>query len=302
MATTHQQHCGRFAPSPTGELHFGSLIAAVASYLEARCNNGRWLLRMEDLDPPREQPGAADDIIRTLDVFGFEWDGPIIYQSQRLEAYQEALDQLLGAGDAYHCACSRKEIAQEGSTGEEGPIYPGTCRKGIPAGREPRSIRVLTHNQKLGCKDRIQGALYQSLELEIGDFIIRRADGLFAYQLAVVVDDAWQGVNQVVRGADLILSTPRQLHLQSLLHYPAPGYAHIPVVTDRSGNKLSKQAKARPVDRKQPLTTLLAAIHCLNQTQPEEEPATLEDFWHWAIKNWDINRIPQQQAIALTLR
>jgi len=300
MLTTPQNYCGRFAPSPTGKLHFGSLVAAVACYLDARSNKGKWRVRMEDIDPPREQPGAAGDIIRTLDAFGFEWDGPIIYQSQRLEAYQEALDQLLRNGDAYHCACSRREIAKKSLTGTKKPIYTGTCRTGLAVTRKPRSVRTRTHNKTISFKDQIQGTLQQSIESEVGDFIIRRADGLFAYQLAVVVDDAWQGINHIVRGADLMLSTPRQQHLQSLLNYPIPSYAHIPIVTDSSGSKLSKQTKSSPVNEKQPLSSLLAAVRYLNQAQPEEKPENLNDFWHWAIKNWDINKIPQQKTFAFS--
>jgi len=248
---------------------------------------------MEDIDRHRELPGAADDILRTLEAFGFEWDGPICYQSQRTEAYQAALEQLQQQGDIYPCACSRKEIAQQGQTGIEGIIYPGTCRTGLPPGREARSIRVFTHDRPIHFEDRIQGEIEQSLAHAVGDFIIRRADGLFAYQLAVVVDDAWQGVTHIVRGADLILSTPRQLHLQALLGQPVPNYAHIPLAVDEMGSKLSKQSQSLPVDRKSPLPALLAALHFLHQPLPDEQPTTLDDFWKWALTNWDIKRIPQ---------
>lgn len=289
-------YCGRFAPSPTGALHFGSLVAATACYLDARSNNGKWLIRMEDIDPPREVPGAADDILRTLEAFGFEWDGPILYQSQRASAYHTAIAQLLQQGDAYPCACSRKEIAQQGQPGIEGAIYPGTCRTGLPAGREARSFRLLTHGKPINFIDRIQGKVRQSLIHDVGDFIIQRTDGLFAYQLAVVVDDAWQGVTHIVRGGDLILSTPRQLHLQTLLGYPAPNYAHIPLAVDNAGHKLSKQAKSLPVDKKAPIPALLAALHFLHQPLPEEEPTTLYDFWQWALTTWDIKRVPQHRT------
>ena len=296
MTTDPHSYRGRFAPSPTGVLHFGSLVAALASYLDARSQRGEWLVRMEDLDPPREVPGAADSILHTLDAFGFEWDGPVLYQSQRLEAYWEAAKQLLDQADAYECACSRKEIALACKTGGEGPIYPGTCRPGLPPGREPRSLRIRTHAEIIGFEDRIQGPMQQSIEKEGGDFVIRRADGLFAYQLAVVVDDAWQGMTEVVRGADLILSTPRQLHLQSLLDYPAPRYAHLPVVVDDSGNKLSKQAKSIPVDIERPLPALQAALLFLNQAPPEEEPASLDEFWQWSLQSWDIGQVPRQRT------
>lgn len=296
MTTDPRPYRGRFAPSPTGALHFGSLVAAVASYLDARTRQGQWLMRMEDLDPPREVPGAADDILRTLEAFGFEWDGPVVYQSQRQEAYRQAAQQLLEQAHAYECACSRREITLAGRMGEEGPIYPGTCRPGLPAGRQPRSLRIRTHAGVIGFHDRIQGPVRQSIEKETGDFVIRRADGLFAYQLAVVVDDAWQGITHIVRGADLILSTPRQLYLQSLLGYPSPGYAHLPVVVDDAGNKLSKQAKSMPVDIRRPLPALRAAFLFLHQAPPEEEPASLDEFWQWALENWDTGRIPGRRT------
>ncbi len=294
-------YCGRFAPSPTGALHFGSLVAAVACYLDARSHGGKWLVRMEDIDRPRELPGAADDILHTLEAFGFEWDGSILYQSQRRDAYQAALEQLQLQNNIYPCACSRKEVAQQSQTGSEGAIYPGTCRAGLPAGRAARSVRVLTHNHPICFKDTIQGEIQQSIAQEVGDFIIRRADGLFAYQLAVVVDDAWQGVTHIVRGADLIHSTPRQLHLQTLLGHPRPHYAHLPVAVDNAGNKLSKQARALPIDKKTPLPALLAALHFLHQPLPEQQPAGLDEFWRWAVANWDIKRVPRQQTQPILL-
>lgn len=251
---------------------------------------------MEDVDRPRELPGAADEILRTLEAFGFEWDGSILYQSQHTAAYQAALEQLQQQGDTYPCACSRREIAQQGRAGIEGIIYPGTCRAGLPVGREARSIRVLTHNQPIHFKDSIQGEMQQSIAQEAGDFIVRRTGGLFAYQLAVVVDDAWQGVTHIVRGADLIQSTPRQLYLQRLLGYPQPHYAHLPIAVDDTGSKLSKQAKSLPVNRKKPLPTLLAALHFLRQPLPQQQLTSLDEFWLWAITNWDITQVPQQQA------
>src|SRR5512135_3790364 len=215
---------GRFAPSPTGPLHFGSLVAAVGSYLDARHQNGTWLVRMEDLDTPRCIPGAAEDILRTLDVFGLHSDEPILYQSQRTAAYEEALNKLKADGSVYPCCCTRKEIADSAMNGIEGPVYPGTCRNGIPAGRAGRAWRVHTSNQPIGFDDALQGRITQHLESDIGDFVVKRADGLFAYQLAVVVDDAFQNITHVVRGADLIASTPRQIHLQRLLDLPTPSY------------------------------------------------------------------------------
>jgi glutamyl-Q tRNA(Asp) synthetase len=271
---------GRFAPSPTGSLHFGSLVAAVGSYLDAKANGGEWLVRIEDLDPPREVPGAANDILHTLEAFGFEWDGPVIYQSQRLEAYEDAVSDLLARGLAYPCGCSRKEIALAGETGIEGPIYPGTCRRGLPQGKKGRAIRLRTHSEAIVFEDRLQGMVTQSVEKEIGDFVIRRADGHFAYQLAVVVDDAWQGITHIVRGADLLLSTPRQLQLQALLGLDTPYYTHLPLVLDESGKKLSKQAKSLPVDPNNPLPSLIASLKFLSHPLPEF-PLNLKDFWGW---------------------
>src|SRR5580698_7179436 len=234
-------YIGRYAPSPTGPLHFGSLMAAVGSYLDARAQGGRWLLRMEDLDPPREIPGAADGILKSLEAFGFEWDGEVLYQSRRHAAYAEAAAQLLASGAAFPCACTRKEIADSGVHGLEGPIYPGTCRHGLPPGREARALRLTAPDQVIAFEDGLQGTVSQNLARDIGDFIIRRADGVHAYQLAVVVDDAFQGVNHVVRGAELLLSTPRQLWLQELLGLTRPSYLHLPVAVNPAGEKLSKQ-------------------------------------------------------------
>jgi glutamyl-Q tRNA(Asp) synthetase len=289
-------YCGRFAPSPTGPLHFGSLVAALGSYLDARHHQGRWLVRMEDLDRQREVKGAADNILRTLEAFGFAWDGDIIYQSQRRAAYEETLQRLQGQELAYACACSRKQIAEATSTGIEGPIYPGTCRSGVEPNQPARSIRLLTQNQVVAFNDRVQGAVRQNLEREIGDFVIRRADGYHAYQLAVVVDDAWQEITHIVRGADLLSSTPRQCYLQTLLQLPQPDYAHLPLAVDATGRKLSKQYQDAPVDPKQPLDALLQAFEFLGQEMPTEHPLGLEDFWRWAIERWSLVRVPRQAS------
>ncbi len=282
---------GRFAPSPSGALHFGSLVAALGSYLDARKNRGQWLLRIEDLDPPREKPGASDEIIRTLDGFGFEWDGEILYQSHRHEAYEEALARLADRNVLYPCGCTRKEIADAGLEGLEGPIYPGTCRKQLPPGHAARAFRVLTDDRSVSFRDRICGDLSQRLSTESGDFVVRRADGLFAYQLAVVVDDALQQINQVVRGADLLNSTPRQIYLQRLLDLPRTNYAHLPLVLDAEGKKLSKQTRAHPVNRKEPLPALLAALHFLKQLPPPEPLGNLAEFWEWSLSVWDLERL-----------
>jgi len=289
---------GRFAPSPTGPLHFGSLIAAVGSYLEAKRQGGRWLVRMEDLDPPREVPGAADDILRTLEAHGLAWDGEVLYQSRRSAHYREVLEGLLARGEAYECGCTRREIAEAGREGPEGPVYPGTCREGLPPGKVARAVRLRTHNALIRFEDAVQGVIEQRLESEIGDFVVLRADGLFAYQLAVVVDDAEQGVTEVVRGADLLDSTPRQIHLQHLLGYPTPRYLHLPVAVNPDGQKLSKQTHARALDRRRPQTALYRALAFLDQHPPAHLlEGGLADLWAWALTHWDPARIPRVRAI-----
>jgi glutamyl-Q tRNA(Asp) synthetase len=284
---------GRFAPSPTGPLHFGSLVAAVASYLDARALDGQWLLRIEDVDETRAVPGAADDILRTLEAFGFQWDGDILVQSRRKAAYRAAIDDLKSRGLAYDCGCTRKEIAAVALHGIEGPVYPGTCRDGLPPGKRPRSVRLKVPDQDIGFDDRIAGHVHHNLARELGDFIIHRADGYTAYQLAVVLDDAEQGVNQVVRGADLLLSTPRQIYLQGLLGLDTPLYAHVPLVLGEDGHKLSKQDRAHPVSPGDPVPALLSALDFLGQSLPDTAPASVDEFWHWAIPRWDIDRVPK---------
>lgn len=287
---------GRFAPSPTGPLHFGSLIAAVGSYLEARTRHGKWLVRMEDLDPPREMPGAADGILTALDAYGFEWDGEIVYQNRRGEAYEAALARLHTSGHLYPCACTRREIADSAMQGIEGPVYPGTCRAGLH-GREPRAWRVRTSMEEIYFDDVIQGGQSQALERDIGDFVLKRADGLYAYQLAVVVDDAAQGITHVVRGADLLDSTPRQIWLQRLLDYPTPQYAHLPVAVNAQGEKLSKQTLAAPLDLVRPAPVLWRTLVFLGQ----DPPATLRDdlaaLWNWAMAHWRLEIVPKSRAI-----
>lgn len=292
----HPIYRGRFAPSPTGPLHFGSLVAALGSLLDARAHQGEWLVRMEDLDRTREVKGAADDILRTLERFGFEWESSVLFQSRRTEAYAEALSRLLADGLAYPCGCSRKGIQQIARHGIEGPIYPGTCRNGLLEKAQTTAIRLRTQTETIQYEDRLFGALEQNLGHEIGDFVIRRADGFHAYQLAVVVDDAEQGVNQVVRGADLLLSTPRQIYLQRLLDLPQPAYAHLPLALDPQGNKLSKRDQADALCWKDPMTLLLRALEHLHQRLPSEHPASLDEFWRWAIANWSVDRIPPVPA------
>ena len=290
---------GRFAPSPTGPLHFGSLIAAVGSYLDARHHGGEWLLRVEDLDPPREVPGAADAILRTLDGFGMHWDGPVVYQSRRDSLYASALDELARKGLLFGCACTRKEVADSAIRTEAGLVYPGTCRDGLPPGRHARALRVRTEQRRIALVDRLQGTLQQQLDREVGDFIIRRADGLVAYQLAVVVDDAEQQINHVVRGADLLDSTPRQLYLQQLLELPTPSYLHLPVAVDAATEKLSKQTFARDVIAGKDSAALLDVLTFLNQQLPgSPRDASREELWQWAIAHWDPGRIAGNRTLA----
>lgn len=291
-------YVGRFAPSPTGPLHFGSLVAAVASFLQARAQRGQWLVRMEDLDPPREVAGAADDILRILDAYGLHWDGEVLFQSTRADFYQSHLERLLEAGQAYGCGCSRSEVGSTASAGLNGPIYPGTCRDGLRPGRTARAIRLRTHDELIEFEDAIQGPVRQRLESEIGDFVIRRADGLFAYQLAVVLDDAAQGVTEIARGADLLSSTPRQIFLQDLLGLKTPTYMHLPIATTPNGDKLSKQSLAPPLPLDEPVHHLIDALAFLNQDPPTElSMAAIDELWAWAIENWDPHRVPRVERI-----
>lgn len=292
-------YVGRFAPSPTGPLHFGSLVAAVASYCDAGAHGGQWLLRMEDLDKPREVQGAADGILRTLEAFGFAWDAKIIYQSQRTELYESALQTLKAKRLVYPCTCSRKEIADSAiASGIEGAIYPKTCLNHALKTNIHAAYRALTLDENIVFLDGIQGEIIQNLARDVGDFILKRADGLFAYQLAVVVDDAAQGVTHVVRGADLLDSTPRQIYLQRLLGYATPRYAHVPVASNAAGEKLSKQTLAKPIDMRPPEHALFDALGFLGQQPPAEiKNATLDEVWQWAIAHWRISNIPKQRAI-----
>lgn len=281
-----QIYCGRFAPSPTGPLHFGSLIAAVGSYLRARSQHGQWLLRIEDIDPPREQPGASEAIIRCLDSYGFEWDGPIRFQHSRLDAFAATLEQLVAEGKVFHCACPRKSLLSQ-------PIYPGNCRDGLPAGRSARAVRLRVEHDELCFHDRLQGRYCQQLRHEVGDFIVRRGDGLIAYQLAVVVDDADQGITEVVRGCDLLDNTPRQIYLQQQLGLPTPNYLHLPLATDAQGKKLSKQSYAPALDLAHPEPALYQALVFLGQHPPAElQRAPLRELWSWALTHWQLDRVP----------
>ncbi len=290
---------GRFAPSPTGPLHFGSLVAAVASYCDAKSRGGKWLLRIEDVDLTRKVAGASEDIIHTLERYGFVWDDDIAYQSQSTAFYEEALSRLREKDLAYPCTCSRKEIADSSTLqGIEGAIYPGTCLLHAIKPASPIAWRLKTTDSQIVFQDLVQGILQHHMGKEIGDFVIKRADGLFSYQLAVVVDDALQGVTHVVRGADLLNSTTRQIYLQQLLGYSTPVYAHIPLVLNADGQKLSKQtlAQALPNDNLNPI--LIAALDFLRQASLLSQPVPdnihtwpLKDIWRWAFAHWQLQVI-----------
>ena len=256
---------------------------------------------MEDLDTPRCVPGAADDILRTLEAFGLHSDEPIIYQSRRSAAYEAALQQLKNANAAYPCCCTRREIADSGLHGIEGPVYPGTCRNGIPSGREARAWRVRTDRapSPIQFEDALQGHISQHLESEIGDFVVKRADGLFAYQLAVVTDDAAQGITHVVRGADLLDSTPRQIGLQRLLGLDTPAYLHLPVAVNAQGEKLSKQTLAPAISRDDAAGTLLAVLDFLRQQPPDElRPCGVTAILDWAVIHWQPDRLKECRQLA----
>ena len=277
-------YIGRFAPSPTGPLHFGSLVAAVASFLDARAAKGRWLVRIEDLDQPRCVPGAADDILRTLASLGLTWDGEVVYQSKRHSLFGDALQRLQGR--TYWCTCSRREVADSslGLAADGAHIYPGTCRAaGLKTGRV---LRVRTSADEVCFDDRVQGRQCQALERDVGDFVLHRADGMFTYQLAVVVDDAVQGVTDVVRGADLLDSTPRQIHLQHLLGLPTPRYLHVPAAVNAQREKLSKQTGAKAIAPT--WASVRQALDFLGQPRS----GSLEE----AVRNWDPALVPARRT------
>jgi len=277
------QQIGRFAPSPTGDLHFGSLVAAVASYLQAKSSGGQWLIRVEDIDPPREVPGSAERILADLQRFGMQPDQPVLYQSHRSEAYEFAINDLLDRGHAYWCGCSRSELPASG-------VYPGTCRSGLANGKSPRSVRLRVDDVAVSFTDLVQGPIKENLGESVGDFVIRRADGLVAYQLAVVVDDSYQGVTEIVRGADLLGSTARQIHLQQCLGLATPVYAHHPVAVGSGGIKLSKRLESDPVALLPPSQVLEMALRFLGQPCPGG--LSDKELWAWALGNWRLSRIP----------
>lgn len=295
-STSTQSKRGRFAPSPTGPLHFGSLVAAVGSYLHVRSAGGQWLVRIEDIDPPREQAGAADAILRALEVHGLQWDGPVVYQSQRTEQYQATLDSLDSRQLTYYCDCSRKLLVETGDKNQWGRRYPGTCRQRHL--RNAGSIRILTNNRPITINDLRCGNITHKLEQQTGDFIVRRRDGLIAYHLAVVVDDADQNITEVVRGHDLLDVTALHIHLQQSLSLPTPDYLHLPVAVTVAGQKLSKQNLVKSLDTTRPEHALVAVLQFLGQSPPVDlSTATVTDIMAWATQHWSADRLPAQNSI-----
>lgn len=285
-------YIGRFAPTPSGPLHFGSIIAALGSYLQARKNNGQWLVRIEDIDLPRTVAGADKIILEQLEHLGLFWDGEVVYQSKRIDLYEAALETLNAKGLTFLCTCTRKETANK--------AYPGTCRNGTYKNIANHAIRIKTEQQSITVDDLLQGAFSQDLASEVGDFIIKRSDDLFAYHLAVVVDDAEQQINEIVRGVDLLDSTPRQIFLQQLLGYVVPRYLHLPLAIDKEGKKISKQDHATAIEHDKPLSVIFKALEFLGQSPPIETlDGDVTSLLSWAIENWDVAQLPKAQKIKI---
>jgi glutamyl-Q tRNA(Asp) synthetase len=289
-ARTDGPYCGRFAPSPTGDLHAGSLLTATGSYLAARGQRGRWLVRMEDLDRDREVPGAADRILRTLELFGFQWDGPVVRQTGRIDLYQAALEKLQSQGLVYACSCTRADLARLPRNHDGEVIYTGTCRRGAKESSLKPALRFLTDDpgRLTSFQDALQGPFTQDVAAEVGDFVVRRRDGYVAYQLAVVVDDAEQRITDVMRGCDLLDNTPRQILLQQALGLPMPTYAHLPLVTEPDGSKLSKRDRSVPLNPSRAPEMLHRALCQLQQAPPAElQRAGVTELWAWALEFWN---------------
>ncbi len=294
----HTSYRGRFAPSPTGPLHFGSLIAAMGSYLPAKQQNGEWLIRIDDIDPPREQVGATDAILTTLEQFGFEWDNAVLYQSHRLERYQEAVHHLINERLAYPCSCSRKSILKKTGQAKGEIIYPGFCRHGpidSSVKASDYSIRLNCSHTHIRFDDVIQGKQSFDMDKQVGDFILQRRDQHFSYQLASGIDDAEQGITEVVRGADLLSITPSHIQVQSVLQLPSPRYCHLPIATNAAGQKLSKQNLAAAISVRDSAVLLYKALKFLGQLPPIQLlEANQEDIWSWAISHWQMERVPSK--------
>jgi glutamyl-Q tRNA(Asp) synthetase len=273
-------------------------VAALGSYLDARTHGGDWHLRIDDLDPPRVAPNATDSILRCLEQLGFEWDGPVIYQSRRAAAYHAALHRLRQRGLVYPCACSRREIAEHAVMGVEGPVYPGTCRHGMPPGREAHALRLLTVGARVAFDDGVLGPQARDLEREAGDFVLYRMDQVFSFHLASAVDDGELGMTNIVRGADLLESSARQIHVLRLLDLPVPRYAHLPVAVNAQGQKLGKQTHAPPVDPGAPAPVLVGALRFLGQAPPTALDRTnTAEVWKWAFAHWDLHLVPATASV-----
>ncbi len=286
--TREKPYKGRFAPSPTGPVHFGTLIAAVGSYLQAKKNNGQWLIRIEDVDTTRKVAGTDKDILDTLETFGFEWDDTILYQSNQTRHYELALSNLIEQSLIFPCLCSRKQLAKF-----EQPIYPGTCKNRTLPEMSEHALRIISNDTVIAFDDIVMGQQSQNIQTECGDFILKRRDGLFAYQLAVVVDDVLQGITEIVRGSDLLDSTPRQIYLQQLLGFTTPKYCHLPLAVDAEGKKISKSEGAEKVDRNNREKLLYRVLTFLGQMPPVDlSDSSVDDIWKWAIFNWDVNQVP----------
>jgi glutamyl-Q tRNA(Asp) synthetase len=291
--TDTASYVGRFAPSPTGDLHLGSLYTAAASFLDARAQRGRWLVRMEDVDRPRVVPGSADRILATLETFGFEWDGEVLRQSDRTHAYAEALEELARRGLTFECSCSRLSLVEE-------PRYPGHCRTGPRRPDADKAIRLRVDPGFVQFRDCIQGVFRQDVSLASGDLIVKRRDGCFAYLIAVVVDDAYQGVTKIVRGADLLDHTPAQIYLQRSLGYASPAYAHVPALVESDGSKLAKSARSVALARDAPLLQLLYVFELLGLQPPSSlRCAKLATAWNWATEQWDMRRLAKRPSLSV---
>jgi len=285
-------YIGRFAPSPSGPLHFGSLVAALGSYFQAKSQSGQWLVRIEDLDPPREMPGADSLILNALEAYGLYWDGEVVYQSQRHHIYQQQIEQWLACGQAYLCQCTRKQIKASGN------FYMGTCRNKALTNAAECSVRFKVDSPTTSFIDLKHGQIKIPEALSKEDFIIKRRDGLYAYNLAVVIDDIDQGITEVVRGADLIEPTGRQISLYKALGQAPVKYLHLPLAMDTNGNKLSKQNHATAIDTKNPQPALLNAMTFLGFNIPREiEQADIDEIILWGSQNWHIDQLPQQIEI-----
>lgn len=291
----HREYRGRFAPSPSGLLHLGSLFTALASYLDARAAAGRWFVRIDDVDIHRTVPGAADRILASLEALGLEWDGPVVRQSQQGEAYRAALENLRARGLVYDCSCSRQDLA-----GQASAIYPGFCRNRLPARDRPLAVRLKVDGVTIAFEDLIQGPVRQNLATEVGDFVLYRRDNVYAYHLATVLDDASLGVTRIVRGGDLLDSTPRQIWLQNLLQQATPAYAHVPVLNDPANQKLSKRTLAPEAETRNPGGLLYRLLILLEQTPPPElDGAPAREVLAWAVAHWDMARLRNLRALTV---